>query len=83
MTIKGTFFLYSDNGGSYWAIQDENFIRGDFWEYAGLHPLHEGDYLKVFNPDGTVYFEGVVQLEKLDGYPFMKRLIGELTRNGK
>ena len=68
-TIKGTLFLYSDMGGGYWAIQDERLIskRGDgspYWDYDGLHPLRNGDHLKIFNPDGTIYWEGDIGLKE-------------------
>jgi len=72
-TIKGTLFLYSETGteGGYWAIQDERFIEPPTetwptprWSYDGLYPLQDGDYLKILNPDGTIYWEGTISLKQ-------------------
>jgi hypothetical protein len=72
-TIKGTLFLYSETGteGGYWAIQDERFIQPPTedwpharWSYDGLHALNDGDYLKIFHPDGTLLWEGEIKLKK-------------------
>jgi len=70
-TIKGTLFLYSETGteGGYWAIQDEKFIgkRDDgspYWSYDGLHPLRDGDHLKIYHPDGTLLWEGDIKLKQ-------------------
>jgi hypothetical protein len=72
-TIKGTLHLYSETGteGGYWAIQDENFIfppteewPHEHWSYDGLHSLKDDDCLKIFNPDGTIYWEGAISLKR-------------------
>jgi hypothetical protein len=70
-TIKGTLFLYSETGteGGYWAIQDEKFIgkRDDgspYWSYDGLHPLEDGDHLKIYHPDGILVWEGEIKLKQ-------------------
>jgi hypothetical protein len=107
MAIKGTLFLYSETGteGGYWAIQDENFIKPpsddwphEQWSYDGLFCLEDGDRLKIFNPDGTIRWEGEIELkhrkgEKLAGQvgvsphdwavPFFKEYHGELTKKAK
>jgi hypothetical protein len=74
-TIKGTLSLHSETGteGGYWAIQDERFITppvegSDWpyphWSYDGLKYLEDGDSLKIFNPDGTIYWEGTISLKQ-------------------
>lgn len=72
-TIKGTLHLYSETGteGGYWAIQDERFIEPptedwphERWSYDGLHSLQDGDHVKIFNPDGTTYWEGDIVLKQ-------------------
>jgi len=71
--IRGTLHLYSETGteGGYWAIQDERFITPptadwphESWSYDGLHCLDDGDHLKVFDPEGNIYWEGRIQLKK-------------------
>jgi hypothetical protein len=81
-TIKGTLFLYSETGteGGYWAIQDERFIQPPTedwphprWSYDGLHPLNDGDYLTIFNPDGSIHWEGQIKLKQ---YPVFTETVG-------
>ena len=71
--IRGTLHLYSETGteGGYWAIQDEKFIDPptdawphEHWDYDGLHPLEDGDHLKILAPDGSIYWEGYVRLKQ-------------------
>jgi hypothetical protein len=33
------------------------------WSYEGLHSLSDGDHLKVFAPDGSIYWEGDIKLK--------------------
>lgn len=71
MRIKGELHLYSETGseGGWWAIQDENYIFEDKksreinWSYDGLIFLKEGDYLKIFKSDDSVYWEGELHFE--------------------
>lgn len=71
--ITGVCHFYSETGteGGHWAFQDEKFIFEDAkmptgirWSYEGLHVLTDGDHLKIFNPDGSVYWEGEIKLKR-------------------
>ena len=77
--IRGTLHLWSETGteGGYWALQDERHIVSgcscpmgyppnqphSHWSYDGLIVLKDGDYLKIFAPDGSVYWEGPISLK--------------------
>jgi len=70
--IHGKLHLHSETGteGGWWAIQDERFIQPptadwphERWSYDGLHYLRDGDHLKIFSPDGSVYWEGEINLK--------------------
>ena len=70
--LKGVVHLHSETGteGGWWAFQDERFIyppREDWphesWSYDGLHYLENGDHLKIFDPEGNIYWEGSIQLK--------------------
>ncbi len=70
--IRGPLHLYSETGteGGWWAIQDEHFITPpteewphEHWSYDGLHYLRDGDHLKIFAPDGSIYWEGEVKFK--------------------
>jgi hypothetical protein len=72
IVIRGTLFLWSETGteGGYWALQDERFISPptedwphESWSYDGLMVLKDGDHLKIFAPDGSIYWEGYIQLK--------------------
>jgi hypothetical protein len=77
--IKGVLHLYSETGteGGYWAIQDERHIEivDDYerWDYKGLHCLKNGDRLKIFSPEGTIYWEGEINLKP---YPVFTENVG-------
>ena len=60
MILKGKLEPYWETGteGVLWALEDD---RGHIRE--ALHILKNGDYLKVFNDDNQVYWEGTIQLE--------------------
>ena len=73
--IRGTLHLYSETGteGGYWAIQDERFITTredgtEHWSYDGLHPLRDGDYLKIIDPNGETYWEGRINLVQHEAF---------------
>ncbi len=81
-TIKGTLFLWSETGteGGSWSLQDEQFIQPptedwphERWSYDGLKVLEDGDHLKIFNPEGAVYWEGTVSLKQ---YPVFTESVG-------
>lgn len=94
MTTKGTLFFWTDRDipGVY-ALQDERFISPppkERWTFEGLYPLKTGDYLRAFNPDKTVYWEGIVSLDAAGNavgvnavawnFMFRQELQGEVTR---
>jgi hypothetical protein len=71
--IRGTLNLHSETGteGGWWAIQDERFIQPrtedwphERWSYDGLHLLKDGDHLKILAPDGSIYWEGFINLKQ-------------------
>ncbi len=81
--IKGKLDFYTETGteGGYWAFQDEKFITpnenipgGYSWSYDGLHILQNGDFLKIINPDGSIYWEGTIKLKKHS--PFTENAFG-------
>jgi hypothetical protein len=70
--IRGKLHLHSETGteGGYWALQDERFIEPptddwphERWSYDGLIIFEDGDHLKIFDPDGGVYWEGFINLK--------------------
>jgi hypothetical protein len=72
--IRGPLFLWTETGteGGYWAIQDERLIEPatdewphERWSYEGLFVFKDGDHLKIFDPDGGVYWEGLINLKPL------------------
>lgn len=102
MIVRGVLFLWVEtgiNGG--WAIQDERHIHPpteewptESWSYEGLIVLMTGDRLKAFNEDGSVFWEGTVELDARGkvqyiqtqvsqeqwGKMFIGEMKGELTR---
>jgi len=71
--IRGKLHLWSETGteGGYWALQDERFIEPpteewphERWDYDGLQVLKDGDHLRIFAPDGSIYWEGYVSLRQ-------------------
>ncbi|VVC06104.1 Uncharacterised protein [uncultured archaeon] len=75
--IIGILHLFSETGteGGWWAIQDishihqDSSIPGGFrWDYEGLHIIKSGDFLKIFNPDGTIYWKGTIELQPYDEF---------------
>lgn len=66
--IKGKLDPFFETGteGVLWSLYDEN-NKG----YESLHVLKNGDYLKVFNENNTIYWEGEIKLEYKRNYqPF-------------
>ena len=68
----GSLSFYAETGteGVYWAFEKEG-THG----YEGLHLLRDGDRLKVFNRDGSVRWEGDIQLKS---YPPFSESAGGL-----
>jgi len=73
MLIRGKLNLHSETGteGGFWALQDERFIEPptedwphERWSYDGLQILKDDDHLKIFAPDGSVYWEGLISLKQ-------------------
>ena len=78
--IRGKCHLHSETGteGGHWAVQDERFIVDNcecpngyppnkphsHWSYDGLIYLEDGDHLKIFDPEGNIYWEGRIQLKR-------------------
>jgi hypothetical protein len=71
--IRGKCHLHSETGteGGHWALQDERFIEPptpewphERWSYDGLNYLEDGDHLKIFDPEGSIYWEGSIQLKR-------------------
>ncbi len=64
--LRGVLFFWSETGteGGYWALQDDCYPKS----YDGLHVLEDGDYLKVFNEDGSIRWEGVIQLKSYPAF---------------
>ncbi len=74
--IRGVLFLWSETGteGGHWALQDERKITKtglappmhEAWSYDGLHPLKDGDRLKIFDKDDPtkVVWQGVIKLKQ-------------------
>jgi hypothetical protein len=101
--IRGVLFLWAEQGLSGgWAIQDERHIKPpttdwphESWSYSGLYLVKEGDYLKAFNADGSVFWEGELKSLTKRGDPvwedgwvdkqtwgemFVREMKGEITR---
>jgi antitoxin ChpS len=57
---RGSLFFFSETGteGGHWA-----FMKEGTRSYEGMHLFGDGDHLKVFNADGSVRWEGVIQLQ--------------------
>lgn len=66
--LKGKLDPFFETGteGVLWSLYDEK-NKG----YESLHILKNGDYLKVFNENNTIHWEGEVKLEYKRNYqPF-------------
>ena len=75
-TMTGVLHFHSETGteGGHWAFQEDNFIRptddlerfpgGVEWYYAGLHVLHDGDKLEIFDNelDDELLWSGEIKL---------------------
>lgn len=59
-TIKGELEPFWETGteGVLWALDDKKTK-----DYQSLHILKNGDYLKVFDSNNQVHWEGEIQLE--------------------
>ncbi len=63
---RGTLYLWQDQGMEWaeYAFQDAEHIHRaadgrERWSYDGLHVVGEGDWLRVFHPDGErIEWEG-------------------------
>jgi hypothetical protein len=68
--LDGVIFAWMEQGmeGTVWAFQDERHVAVDEngepkWSYSGLHVLENGDHLIVFDIDGSIRWQGVVDLD--------------------
>lgn len=52
-----------DDGAEEYRASDT--LLGLMYDYEGLHLLKNGDRLKVYFPNGEVYFDGEIQLRKV------------------
>jgi hypothetical protein len=57
---KLTFHFETGTEGGHWALEDD---RPHPNPYEGLHLLEDGDSLLVFNDDGSIRWEGVIQFK--------------------
>ena len=73
-TLHGVTFFWSETGteGGHWAFQDSKYITqhptlGTQFGYEGLHVLHEGDYLTIYDKTDSkkVMWEGKIELSLL------------------
>lgn len=64
-TYKGYITNFFETGceGMIWVL-----IQDDMKGYEALLDLQEGDQLKVFNPDGSTVFDGVIREDHESGY---------------
>lgn len=64
--FKGVAYFFAETGseGGSWAFMDERFTSQDNWDYAGLHILHNGDKLTIFDKENRelVVWEGKIDL---------------------
>jgi hypothetical protein len=82
--LQGVAFFWSETGteGGYWAFQDGQYISqhptlGTQFGYEGLHVLHDGDYLTIYDKTDPkkVVWEGIIALS-------MVPLFSETTTDG-
>lgn len=59
-SLSGTLLAFFETGteGVLWSLQDDVNVG-----YDGLHVLEPGDHLKVFAKDGSIAWEGNIELE--------------------
>jgi hypothetical protein len=64
-TYKGMLHNFFETGceGMMWVLIQDN-MKG----YEALVDINEGDYLKIFNEDGSVIFDGVIKEDHEIGY---------------
>lgn len=60
-TLEG--FFETGTEGIIWTLIKDN-LKG----YEALETIQEGDQLKVFNPDGSVAFDGIIKADFEIGY---------------
>jgi hypothetical protein len=61
-----TGWQHNVTANSYWAFAKDG-IEG----HEGLHVLEDGDWLRVFNWDGSVRWEGDIQLKSYSCCDFL------------
>lgn len=71
VVVNGYLTDYFETGteGTYWAIQDENYINKDSpypYSHKGRHLIENKNHLTIYYPDGGIIcWEGVIRLEGL------------------
>ena len=62
VVLRGNLTFWSETGteGGHWALEDD---RPHSNPYEGLHVLEDGDLLRVFKEDGSIRWEGAIQLK--------------------
>ena len=63
--MEGFLTAYAETGteGVHWALEED-----PFWSHQPLHVLKNGDHLTVYNDDGSVLWDGIIDLEYKTGY---------------
>jgi len=68
--LNGVAFFWSETGteGGHWAFQDgQHPPLGQQFSYEGLHVLHDGDYLTIYDKADPqkIVWEGKIALDSL------------------
>lgn len=68
--IQGYLYAFWETGseGVHWSLMEDDQTGKVFQPYEQLHIISDGDGLTVFNPDGSVLWSGVIDLEFESGY---------------
>ena len=66
MAMRGWVFPYSEQGWEgavVWAFQDSAYAASRLagWDPNGLYWLQRGDRLKIFDDDGALLWQGVIE----------------------
>lgn len=63
--LKGKLYGWFETGceGIWWSFTEDN-KKG----YDGLHPLEQGDYIKVFDQNNNIVFDGFIDRDHKIGW---------------
>ncbi|WP_207539664.1 hypothetical protein [Sabulicella rubraurantiaca] len=78
--IEGTLLSWFETGleGIVWAVHEDGKAG-----YSGLNPLRDGDHLQILEADGTLIWEGTIDLDREVNrrpYPFNPGVSGHAVR---